>query len=439
MQEPLLAIVFSSRSRSWTEIVEAGADLCRFLWIVDCREPDMGDTVRVLRRFGKVIDTAGCTPEKVIQHIHGEHPDGIASFFDTDLHRQAWMAAALGLPSPSVRATARLTDKLLQRKALEAAGVPGPRFSAINESVDQSEIDRLCGALRFPMVIKPRDGTACRDVLPVADADALTRILAEAEHPSEMILEERMEDLPPSSAPYADRVSIDSIVSRGVFSHIGITGLFPMVEPFRSSGGFFPAEVPDSDIPELFALTTAAIQALGADFGCYRTEIKLTPNGRKIIEVNGRPSGLTPVNVKLASGLPLLQMCMRLGLGEHVVIEGPIKCDRVAYRFYCEPPMSAQRYVGSTGLEALSRLPGIVQIDLHKSSGDPVNWRNGSLDKIFQVTGAVADHAELAEHYRACTEDVVVTYEHERGARRLTTASAGPSRLAAQQSGEGGI
>jgi biotin carboxylase len=432
VREPLLAIVFSSRSRPWTEIVEAGEGLCRFLWIVDGGEQDLGDTLKVLRRFGTIIDTTQRTPENVIQRVQGEHPDGIISFFDTDLHRHAWMAAALGLPSPSVRAATRLRDKLLQREALEAAGVPGPRFSAVSESVDRREIERLSGALRFPMVIKPRDGTAGRDVLPVADADELTRILAEVDRPSEMILEERMEDLPPSSAPYADRISIDSIVSRGVFSHIGITGLFPMVEPFRSSGGFFPADLPDSDVPELFAMTTAAIQALGADFGCYRTEIKLTPEGHKIIEVNGRPSGLTPVNVQLASGLPLLRLCMRLGLGEHVVVEGPIKCDRVAYRFYCEPPMSAQKYIGSTGLQELSKLPGVVQIDLHKSSGDTVDWRNGSLDKIFQVTGAVADHAELAEHYRACTEDVVVTYKH-------TTASARPSGLATPQSGEGGI
>ncbi len=99
--------------------------------------------------------------------------------------------------------------------------------------------------------------------------------------------------------------------------------------------------------------------SLGADFGCYRTEIKLTPTGRKIIEVNGRPSGLTPVNVKLASGLPLLQMCMRLGLGEHVVVDGPIKCDRVAYRFYCEPPMSARTYIGSSSIsnEDLREVP----------------------------------------------------------------------------------
>ncbi len=413
LELPLLAVVFSARSRPWAEIVEAGSDLCRFLWIVDGQEPGMTSTSRVLRRFGGVADVGGRTPEEMIQLVGDAHPDGITSFFDSDIHRQAWLAEALGLPSPSVRSTARLTDKLLQRQAFEAAGVPSPRYAAVREPADDAEVARLCAALRFPMVLKPRDGTACRDVFAVADAEELARHLGEVDRPEGMILEERMEDLAPGSSPYADRISIDTIVSGGVFSHIGITGLFPMMPPFRSSGGFFPADVPAGEIPAMFAMTTAAIQALESDFGCYRTELKLTPHGHMLIEVNGRPSGLTPVNVKLAAGIPVLQLCMRLALGEHIVIDGPVACDKVAYRYYCEPPLSARRYLGSTGLDELAKLPGVVQVDIQKRAGDPVDWRNGSLDKIFQVTGAVADHAELAAHYRACTEDVVVAYEYE--------------------------
>jgi biotin carboxylase len=278
--------------------------------------------------------------------------------------------------------------------------------------VDAAEIERICAAIgSFPMVSKPRNGTACRNITSIANADELVHALGQEDHPSEMIVEEQMADLPGTSEPYAGRVSIDSIVTKGVHSHLGITGLFPMVPPFRSSGGFFPADVPSADIPELFDMATAAIDALGSDFGCYRTEIKLTPEGRKIIEVNGRPTGLTPAVVKLAAGLPLMQLCLRLALGEHIVVNGPLDCQRVAYRFYCEPPMSAQKLLGFSGLQELRGAPGIVKIDVHKQIGDQVDWRNGSLDKIFQVTGVVADHAELAEHYRACTEDVKVTYE----------------------------
>ena len=120
--KPLLAVVFSPRSRPWSEIVEAGADVCRFLWVVDSREPGVSVTMRVLRKFGHVIDSADRSPEDLIRLVHDEHPDGITSFFDTDLHRHAWLAAALGLPGPSVRTTARLTDKVLQRDALRADG-----------------------------------------------------------------------------------------------------------------------------------------------------------------------------------------------------------------------------------------------------------------------------------------------------------------------------
>jgi biotin carboxylase len=366
----------------------------------------------MLRKSGKVLDTAGHTPQELIQAVHAEHPDGITSYSDADLHTQAWLAAALGLPSPSIATVARLTDKLLQREALDAGGVPIPRFSSIKEPADAIEVDRLSRALGFPQIIKPRDGTACRDIYPVGDADELDRVLRQLESPGQMILEELMADRPPSGAPYADRISIDSIVSHGVISHLGITGLFSMVPPFRSSGGFFPAQVGAEEIPAFFEMATASIRALEGDFGCYRTEIKLTPGESKIIEINGRPTGLTPATVRLASGLSLLPMSMRLALGEHIVIEGPLACNQIGYRYYCEPPMSARKLISIAGLEGLRGLPGVVQVDIHKGPGDPVDWHNGSLDKIFQVTGAVKDYGELIEHYRACTEDVVVTYEH---------------------------
>ena len=80
-------------------------------------------------------------------------------------------------------------------------------------------------------------------------------------------------------------------------------------------------------------------------------------------------------------------------------MNGPVACERVASRFYCEPPMLASDFSGSQADE-LSHRPGVIKIDVHKQVGDQVDWRNGSLDKIFQVTGVAADHKELAEHYR---------------------------------------
>jgi len=409
-EKPLLAVVYSPRSRPWMEIAEAASGLCRLMWIVNGSE--IGVTIRMLRKIGRVVNAELHTPEELIQLVHAEHPDGITCYWDPDLHRQAWLATALGLPTTPIRTVARLNDKLLQREAFKAAGVPGPRFTYVNEEVDQTELTRLRSEVGFPALLKPRNGTACQGIRLVQDDAELAQILNEIDHPGQMILEERMEDLP-LEGPYADRLSIETIACHGSFSHLGITGLFPMMPPFRSSGGFFPADIPPDDIPDLFDLATNAIRALGSDFGFYRTEIKRTPQGLKIIEVNGRPTGLTPTVVKLASGVPLLQLGMRLALDEHVSIQGPVPCEQIAYRFYAEPPMSAARVLGIAGLSAIGGLSGVRQVDVHKEVGDMVSWRNGSLDKVFQVTGTVSSYSELAEHYAVCTDDSYVTYLRE--------------------------
>jgi len=395
--------------------VDAASGLCRILWVVDSSKPGVGVVANVLRRFGKVVDAAGCTDQELVQIVYAERPDGITSYTDEDLHRHSWMAAALELPSPTVRSAALLTDKLLQREALAAAGVPQPRFSEVREPADRDEVERLCGILSFPMILKPRDGSASRGVRSVADADELSRLLDEVERPVRMILEERMED-PPSTgargAHWSSLVSIDSIVSQDVVSHYGVNGYFPPAPPFRLTGGYFPADAAPSDIAEMLEMATAGLKVLGSGFGCYRTEIKATPQGHRILEVNGRHSGLAPTVVSLAAGVPMLQWSMRLALGEHMVVEGPVACERIAYRYFDEPPISAEKVLAFTGLDELRALPGVVRADVQKGPGDPVDWQNGSLDKVFEVTGTVATYAELAERYRAFTEAVVVSYGH---------------------------
>jgi hypothetical protein len=228
-----------------------------------------------------------------------------------------------------------------------------------------------------------------------------------------MLLEELMVDAA-HNEQWADLVCVETIVSRGTFSHLGVMGFFPIAPPFRLTGLFFPAAVAETDIPELFELTRETIQAVCAEeTGFFRTELKRTLDGWKIVEINGRPSGSTPALVQLASGVPVLKLSMRHALGEHVVVEGPVPCDRIAYRYIGEPPMTALRVGTISRLNELRERAGVIEIDVFKRIGDPVDWRNGSLDRVFQVTGTASDYVELAEHYHACSADSFVTYEYQ--------------------------
>ena len=86
---------------------------------------------------------------------------------------------------------------------------------------------------------------------------------------------------------------------------------------------------------------------------------------------------------------------------------------QIAYRYTHEPPMSATKVLAISGLSALGELPGVINVDVHKEVGDSLDWRNGPLDKIFQVTGAVTSYEELARHHELLVRDSYVSYEHD--------------------------
>ena len=46
------------------------------------------------------------------------------------------------------------------------------------------------------------------------------------------------------------------------------------------------------------------IEALGVSTGCLHTEVKFTPDGPEIIEVNGRVGGGVPEMLERAAGSP---------------------------------------------------------------------------------------------------------------------------------------
>ena len=66
---------------------------------------------------------------------------------------------------------------------------------------------------------------------------------------------------------------------------------FPLAEPFRETGDFMPHPLETEEAETVVAVAIAAAEALGVRSGALHTEIKLTPDGPRIIEVNGRIGG----------------------------------------------------------------------------------------------------------------------------------------------------
>jgi biotin carboxylase len=179
-------------------------------------------------------------------------------------------------------------------------------------------------------------------------------------------------------------------------THLAVTGRFPLAPPFRETGFFIPSTIPREQTPELLELAGRALRALGFAVGAAHTEIKLTPEGPRVVEVNGRIGGGVPDMLRLVAGVDLVKATMRAALGSAAGISELPETDGVGYRFFYQPPPSARRIVSIDGVDRLRALAGVESVHLHYPPGTEVDAAHGTRSYLFAVVGKAADHRGVA-------------------------------------------
>jgi biotin carboxylase len=141
------------------------------------------------------------------------------------------------------------------------------------------------------------------------------------------------------------------------------------------------------------------------------TEIKLTPDGPKLIEVNGRLGGRPPFVLLEVSPVNLFQVACTVAAGVPVCFDGLVECNGVGFRLMFQPPLSARRVVSIDGLASVEELPGVSQILVSRSIGDGVDASEGTDSKVLTVQGRTADIAGLGSTLASIEGSVTIGYD----------------------------
>ncbi len=415
-ERPILAVAYGPRSVPVLQLVEAAAGRCELVWLIDDRLPEMDDMARLLRRFGTVVPIGGLDVDETVQALELHRPDGIVTYFDTGMVGVAELAARLGLPFYSPATATALVDKVHQRERLASAGLSVPRWWDVPVADElEASLARIDAASGWPVVLKPRSESGSHHTFLVADEKEATRALEGlGASRKDMIAEEYIVGDPARAAgPFADYLSVETVVSGGVMSHVALTGRFPQAEMFRETGFFIPAALEPALVPTVLAETERAITALGVEIGCLHTELKLTEDGPRIIEVNGRLGGGIPEMAGRACGVDLFGMSIDLALGRPIVVDGPVDCDKVGYRFFLQPPPEPSTVTTIDGIDRLADHPWIDGISIHRGPGSHVDGRDGSRTFVLAVVGSAPDHESVVEVERLLRDTIRVTYSAE--------------------------
>ncbi len=402
----MLAIVYGTRSFGVFDLAEAARGTCRLAFVVD-GDPSLG---RLLGRLGPVVDITGLDDEDAVTKTRQLAPDGITTFMDRHLLRTASLAAELDLPFHSPGTAQNLFHKHGQRRALRRAGLPCPNWV----QVPPDEVQPDLGALQFPVVVKPDTGAGSRETTLAGNEHAALEAITRARSAGieSVVVEEFLPGLPELMAPnFASFVSVESVIGAGQLRHLAVTGKFPLAYPFRETGHFIPSHLPEPVVSKVLEVVTAAIGAVGITIGAVHSEVKLTPRGPRIIEVNGRAPGAVPEVLRGASGFSLLQSTMSAALGGSPGGADLVPCERIGYRINVQPPTSARRVRSIEGLDALHTLPGVTSVGVLRSDGDPVNWRLGTDELVLTIIGSVVSLDALEDVRSEIDKTVTVDYE----------------------------
>lgn len=233
------------------------------------------------------VDTADVDAMiKAAQDLEGL--SGIMTWDEARTVHTAEVAAALGLPGEPA-ASARCRDKELTRQALAAGRVAQP-VSVRVDSLERALAE--AGRIGYPVILKPTDLALSHGVMKVKDDAELTKAyeyisgLKHGGNPDwkpKILLEEYVT---------GEEISIDSAVHRGELFPLCLAHKEIGYDPLCIEvGHYVHGDEPLLRDPQVLNLLHDTHRVLGFRDGVTHTEIMLTADGPKIIEVNGRLGG----------------------------------------------------------------------------------------------------------------------------------------------------
>ncbi|MFF4016053.1 acetyl-CoA carboxylase biotin carboxylase subunit family protein [Streptomyces sp. NPDC001843] len=418
---PVIAVVYDKGAVAAGDIAVGLSDLADIVFVVEPTEHV--DRLRgVLDTLGAVLPLTGDRGADAAA-LRARAPSALVTFSEPMLRTAARLAADVGLPFHDVGTARLLTDKARQRRRLREAEVDEVRSHPLHSPGDWPA---AVAAVGLPAIVKPVRGEGSRDTYAVHDAARAPDLLAElftavrtsADEGAPFVAEELLPGR--AGLPSGDYVSVESLCRPDGVTHLALTGKFPLVRPFREPGQYWPAQVSDAERGEILDLTTRALTALGVRTGLTHTEIKLTPAGPRIIEVNGRVGGHINELARRACGVDLVRLAGLQALGEPIEAR-ELRPAGVHFQHHGLAPVTPCRLVAVHGRREVRRLEGISGYRLFARPGDqlPGGVMTHEMDILW---GACDDHDAMTAVIAKALATLSYEFEDADGIREVPAA-----------------
>jgi argininosuccinate lyase len=367
------------------------------------QSPHSAEAHPAIRHAEEVIVAETNDTERLIGALRPRSFDGAITVCDYYIDTVREVARAFGIPCPFPNDVKSVRHKHRMREALDRAGLPNPKYRLARsweEAVAAAE-----GAIGYPLVVKPVDLASSAFVRLVRNREQLEIAYRQLEafplnfrdqaRDRTVLLEEYMT---------GEEVSVESVSCNGATTVLGVTDKSVTGSPyFIENGHMFPADLPGELRSETERLVRDALRAVEYDHGIAHTEVKLTPNGPRIVEINPRTAGNYIVElVKRVTDVDLLHAFVDLALGREPALDAKETDIASAAVLFLVPPQGGV-IAGMDGAASLDLDPRIARYKLEDCVGKKVS---APIDNACYLGHVVAEDRE-GRRARAFAEEAL--------------------------------
>ncbi|MGC5365701.1 ATP-grasp domain-containing protein [Streptomyces sp. DT24] len=399
--------------------IAAAVDACGHTPIFVALPGTLGEPERTeCLALGPVLVCDTEAPGDMVEQLRRHRLAGVTTFSEAMVPLISEIGAGLGLPFHEPATVALLTDKWAQRQRLAEAGVDTVRCVVVTSRDELlAEINAQCG----PVVVKPVRSQSSRATYFVPEPDAVPADLQPTSG-RPFVVEEYLQGR--DEGDFADYVSVEGLVEDGKVQTLGISGKLPMIAPFREVGAFFPSHLPETELRQIARLAEDAVRALDVRRGHVHSEVKLTANGPRLIEVNGRIGGYMSELYGRVTGADWLALGIAVACGQPVGTVAPARSDTVDFQFFNNPPLGGGVLRRIDGADAVRREPGIVGYSTRFPAGSTLAPEGGTL-WIDLLRGNAPDHATMLKTIDQCLAQMCFHIDSPDGGTRVWQATRG--------------
>lgn len=323
---------------------------------------------------------------EVLKVAKEENIDGIMTIAsDMPMRTVATVSKELGLIGIDEETAIKATNKYEMRKALEKENIPIPKFIRVSNYEEyKEEIERF----KLPYILKPVDNSGSRGIYLVRNSteeELAFEYTKKYSRNGDVLIEEFMQ---------GQEVSVESMTIEGETHIIAITDKLTTGAPkFVEMGHSEPSRASNEIKEKICKITKAAVKAIGIKNGPSHTEVMITEDGPKIVELGARLGGdnITTHLVPLSTGVNIVKANIECALGMKVDLETKFQKGS-AIRFFEQKDGTLKEI---NGIEEVMQNQKVKEVVINRKIGEKTGEINNSSDRIGYVVSQ-GDNAEDA-------------------------------------------